>query len=104
MIQDMDVSTLAGLLDKKAVTLIDVREPHEYAAGHIDGSYSIPLSVFPSMFNRADFSSDKPIVLQCQAGVRSMKACQIIADDTDVYNLVGGLNAWVANGQPIKNS
>ncbi len=98
MIQDMDVSTLAGILDKNAVTLIDVREPHEFAAGHIDGAHSIPLSVFPSMFNRADFPSDKPIVLQCQAGVRSMKACQIMGGDTDVYNLVGGLNAWVGNG------
>lgn len=104
MIEEIDAPTLDRLMKSGEVVLIDVREPEEYAAGHIEKSVSIPLSVFAQTFHREDYPADKKIVLQCQGGVRSMKACNIVrelAEQEHVINLAGGLNAWRNGGFPV---
>lgn len=104
MVKEINARELKGLLEKGEVVLIDVREPEEYSSGHIDEAISIPLSVFHNKFQRGDYPADKKIVLQCQGGVRSMKACNIardLAEEEHVINLTGGLNAWKSEGLPI---
>ncbi len=101
MIEHIDAPTLDELLKKDQVVLIDVREPDEFSAGHIEQAISIPLSVFAQKFDRSTYPADKKIVLQCQGGVRSMKACNIaeeLAEKEGVANLTGGLNAWKSAG------
>lgn len=100
----MDALTLARLLNSGQVVLIDVREPHEFNEEHIQGAVSIPLSVFENTFRRTDYPADTKIVLQCQGGVRSMKACDMachMAQQGHYINLAGGLNAWKSAGQPV---
>ncbi|OFW87016.1 MAG: hypothetical protein A3J37_05445 [Alphaproteobacteria bacterium RIFCSPHIGHO2_12_FULL_45_9] len=104
MVEEIDVATLVNMMKSGEAVLIDVREPEEYSAGHIDKSISIPLSVFSQKFQREDYPANKKIVLQCQGGVRSMKACNIVrelAEQAHVINLTGGLNAWKNEGLPI---
>lgn len=104
MVKEIDVVTLANLMKSDDVVLIDVREPEEYSAGHIDRAISIPLSVFHQKFKREDYPADKNIVLQCQGGVRSMKACNMLrelAEQEHAINLTGGLNAWKNEGLPV---
>lgn len=104
MVREIDARTLNDLLKSGEVILIDVRERDEYITGHIDQSISIPLSVFPQKFCREDYPLDQVIVLQCQAGVRSMRACSIVdesAEQGHVINLAGGLNAWKSEGFPV---
>lgn len=101
MIEQIDAAALNKLLENKQVVLIDVRETDEFSAGHIEQAVSIPLSVFAQKFDRSQYPADKKIVLQCQGGVRSMKACNIaeeLAEKLHVANLTGGLNAWKSAG------
>jgi len=74
--------------------LIDVREPHEWAIGHIEGARLVPLSTFPGAIETLDPSRE--IVLQCKSGGRSAQAAQalIAAGFRNVSNLVGGITRW----------
>lgn len=81
--------------------LIDVREPHEFAAGHIPGSVSMPLSQFdPDALAAFD---GKSIVFSCAAGVRSLhaiRAARAAGFDVDTH-YAGGFKDWVFNGGPV---
>lgn len=104
MVEEIDPVGLSELLREGKVVLIDVREPDEFRDGHIAEAISIPLSVFAQRFDRTQFAADKTIVLQCQRGVRSMKACDIaqaLFGQECVTNLTGGLNAWKEAGLPV---
>ncbi|MBW3605080.1 MAG: molybdopterin-synthase adenylyltransferase MoeB [Actinobacteria bacterium] len=82
------------------VTLIDVREPHEYDISHIDGSTLIPLGELMTRINELD-SADE-IVLQCRTGGRSAQAQQLLWDAgfRKTYNLVGGINRYAEDVDP----
>ena len=56
-------------------TLIDVREPYEYAIGHIPGSKLVPLATVKERLH--EFSTADDIVLHCKSGKRSAEALQI---------------------------
>ena len=76
------------------VTLIDVRDPHEYEISRIEGSTLIPLGDLPARMHELD-SSDE-IVLQCKSGQRSMQALNILRDAgfRKLRNLQGGINGY----------
>jgi rhodanese-related sulfurtransferase len=67
--QRISAHALANQLAARAVTVIDVREPMEYAGGHIAGSLNVPLS----RITQADLPQG-PLVLVCQSGNRSARA------------------------------
>lgn len=102
-IVNIDCATLKDWLDKDEAILIDVREPSEYAQGHIAGSTLIPLGTCNA--DSIPHDTDKKLVFQCKAGVRGGKACNAcaqIAPEKTVYNLAGGVDAWVACGYPLE--
>lgn len=74
--------------------LIDVREPDEYAAGHILGARNIPLTQL--RFRMKELRKDQPIYLYCQNGIRSGRAAQILYRKgyRDLYHLKGGFKHW----------
>lgn len=96
-IGSIDIKTLKEWQAQNNVLLIDVREPAEWNAGHIEGAVHIPLgtisaSVLPPAHGRK-------IVMQCRSGKRSMTACEIVTRQNpaiDAYNLEGGILAWEA--------
>ena len=53
-----------------AAAIVDVREPHEFAAGHVPEALNLPLS----RFDPRQLPSDKPVVLICRSGRRSLTA------------------------------
>ncbi|MDB5546358.1 MAG: Rhodanese domain protein [Hyphomicrobiales bacterium] len=90
----------AGLADH-AIHLVDVREPHEYAAGHIPGAVNMPLSAFDPQA----LPKDKPVVLSCQSGRRTLLGLQQAqeAGREDVHtHFQGSLNAWLQAGEPVE--
>lgn len=74
--------------------LIDVREPDEYAAGHILGARNIPLTQL--RLRMKELRKDQPIYLYCQSGLRSGRAAQILYRKgyRDLYHLKGGFKQW----------
>lgn len=90
---------LLRALSDKSCTIIDVREPHEFASGHIPGALNHPLSTFDS----ARIAPGKPVVLICQAGGRSGKALRqaLNAGRRDIRHYPGGMSGWRARGGPV---
>ena len=81
-------------------TLIDVREPYEYAIGHIPGSKLVPLGTVKERLHEFDTSDE--IVLHCKSGKRSSEALQIFkqAGFKKLQNLQGGILAWSDDVDP----
>lgn len=80
-----------------SVTILDVRQPGEYEAGHIPGAQLIPLPQLKERQN--EINPDKPLLVYCAVGGRSRVAAQLLGggDYPEVYNLTGGFKAWQEN-------
>lgn len=89
----------AALVDDGAL-LLDVRESHEWQAGHAPKARHIPLA---QLSRRADeLPANKPIVTVCRSGNRSARAAAIlVGTGRDASNLVGGMHAWARAGLPV---
>jgi NADPH-dependent 2,4-dienoyl-CoA reductase/sulfur reductase-like enzyme/rhodanese-related sulfurtransferase len=87
-------SELARRLDAgEAMTVLDVRDPGEYAAGHIPGALLIPLDKLRCALDRVPL--DKPVVAYCGVGYRSYHASKILMHHGyQVENLSGGFTSW----------
>lgn len=85
--------------------LIDVREPDEYAAAHIEGAVLAPLSEIPAAWQALTLPAGKTVIVQCLSGGRSGRVCAWVGptgpDGQPVVNLAGGIKAWAAAGLPI---
>ncbi|MCG9890727.1 MAG: rhodanese-like domain-containing protein [Thermosynechococcaceae cyanobacterium MS004] len=97
----VDAETLKQWIDQDAVTLVDVREPSEYAAEHISGAVLVPLSRFSPA--QIPVVKDKKLVLYCRSGNRSGQAAQRLfqAGFQDVTHLSCGLSDWAEKGLPL---
>jgi len=99
---DLDRETIKKGLAEGSIILVDVREPHEFAAGHIPGSLSHPLSSFdPSALPTGE---GRRVVFSCAAGVRSVRAIEFAqAAGLNVReHYRGGFKDWVASGEPVE--
>lgn len=76
------------------VIFIDVREEHEFKAGHIEGMTNLPLSTLSETYSR--LPKDKEIVIICQSGNRSMQAAKLLKDNgyKKLVNVKGGMLQW----------
>ncbi len=92
---------LAALHAAGAIQLVDVREPYEHAAGRIAGALHVELGELGAATERLDPS--RPLVFYCRIGARSALATRAFrAAGWDARNLVGGIEAWVADGRPLE--
>jgi adenylyltransferase/sulfurtransferase len=76
------------------MTLLDVREPHEWAISELPGSVRIPLGTLPQRFE--ELSRDGELVVYCRSGGRSAQAVQFLRQMgyAGAKNLIGGINHW----------
>lgn len=58
--------------------IIDVREPEEFAAGHVDGAFNIPLGAISEDPKIAAIDKNTPIMLYCRSGGRAATALDIL--------------------------
>jgi len=96
---DVDLESFARAVDTGGVMVVDVREPHEFAAGHIPAAINLPLS----RFDPQEIPTGRPVVLVCQAGGRSRQALQRAhaAGRADVKHYTGGMNGWRMYGGDV---
>lgn len=101
----MSISEItAGALPDDVEALIDVREPDEYAEGHIPGAVNIPLS---GLVGRESECVRGPVVhVVCASGGRSQRACEHLsqyagAGGTVFVNVAGGTRGWMSEGREV---
>ena len=98
----IDVHEAKRMIDAGGVQVIDTREPHEHAEGHVPGSLRIQhMAILP----QADkLAKDRPILFICKSGQRSAVAAEFAAalGLTDIYNVEGGHTAWAEAGYPME--
>lgn len=87
---------------KVGAAVIDVREPHEYNAGHVPGAALIPVNTVYA--RREELPKDKDLIFVCAVGQRSALACEMAAASglTRLFNLEGGTDAWIKSGMPAE--
>ena len=97
----VSVAEAAALRDAGAFVL-DVREPDEWAAGHIPGAMLIPLGELQS--RASEVPADRSIVVVCRSGNRSAQGRDILlnAGYGAVTSMAGGMTDWTAAGLPIE--
>lgn len=101
-IPEVEVSALDAELPDDLFVL-DVREPFEWEAGHIDGSTHIPMMSLPSRVQ--ELPADQQILVVCRTGSRSAQVTMFLANSgVDAVNLGGGLMAWAAARRPLVSS
>jgi rhodanese-related sulfurtransferase len=95
----VDFAEIEEAVETGDVAVVDVREPHEFAVGHIPGALNLPLS----SFDPQDLPRDKPVILTCQAGGRSRNALARAraAGRADVKHYPGGMNGWRSRGGDV---
>ncbi|MED4889505.1 rhodanese-like domain-containing protein [Lysinibacillus fusiformis] len=82
-----------AIVKGKELSLIDVREVDEVAAGHIPGIIHIPLGLLE--FRVQDLNKDEPYIMVCRSGARSSRATEILeGKGFNVSNMVGGMLSW----------
>lgn len=81
------------------LVVLDVREPHEWEAGHVEGAVHVPLGEVPERAGELD--PQKRTLVVCHLGGRSARATAYLQQlGHDVVNLEGGMDAWQAAGRP----
>lgn len=92
--REISVTELAELGDQAAI--VDVREPDEWAAGHIGHARLVPLATVPEAVEQF---TGAPTYVICRSGARSGRACEFLAEQgCDVVNVAGGMLAWTDAG------
>jgi rhodanese-related sulfurtransferase len=97
----IDPQALQAMRAQRDCLLIDVRTDEEVGRGMIAGARHIPLHLLPSRIDTIE--RDRSVVFYCQSGARSMQASAFLAARgwPEVYNLNGGIVAWVRSGLPV---
>ncbi len=98
--KEVNVEDLESILAAGA-RLVDVREPDEYASGHVPGAISIPLGQVPDRIDDCCVSGETTYMI-CRSGARSANACEFLEGHAhDVVNVVGGTMAWIMSGRDV---
>ncbi|MGA8846698.1 MAG: rhodanese-like domain-containing protein [Nocardioides sp.] len=98
--QEIDI-TEAATAHENGATFIDVREPSEYADGHVPGARNIPMGQVNDRIDEVDRSSRVHVV--CASGNRSgVVTEQLISAGYDAVNVQGGTSAWIESGRPVE--
>jgi rhodanese-related sulfurtransferase len=82
------------------LVILDVREPAEWAVGHIETAIHVPLMQLPRRV--AEIPADRRLLVVCRVGARSAQATAFLqAQGLDAINLSGGMQAWEAAGRAM---
>ena len=101
IIDEIEPTQLAKRIARgEKLEIIDVREPYEWAIGHIPGARLVPLSNIAEEIPRLD--KRRETILYCKVGGRSLSAAQQLAKAgvSEVRNLKGGILRWIEDVDP----
>lgn len=92
------------LINRRDAIVLDVRDAADYAAGHIPNARNIPFAELTNRQRELEKFKSRPIVVSCQSGTRSAKACGALRKIGfgEVFALRGGLTGWVEASLPVE--
>lgn len=104
--REIDVTGLRTQLDREREgpnpAVVDVRERHEYAGGHVPGAVNVPLTEFVDRVTEVTTLPGE-IYLICESGARSAQVTAWLGQQGhDVVNVTGGTGSWRAAGYPVE--
>lgn len=104
-VQDITPAELSALLEKgngSKPVVLDVREPWEFAQGHVPGARLIPLGELSRKVSDLDPSA--PVAVICATGSRSLSAAALLGGKgfETIYNVTGGTMRWMQSGLPLE--
>ncbi len=100
---EIDSARARELFDSGGAVFLDVREPHEWAQGHLPGAIHVPLADVPQEAASALPDSSRPVVTYCATGRRSLRAASALAElGYEVTSLAGGIEDWFGGGHPVQ--
>ena len=104
-----DYYSIKSVAAEKAIAIgvphvLDVREPHEFAAEHIPGAKNIPLRSLMKALNGLPGDRAASLIVYCKTGHRGAIALAVLRmlGYTNVLSLYGGLDGWKAAGFAIE--
>lgn len=84
---------------KDDLQVVDVREPFEWEAGHIEGALHVPMAELAD--RQGELATDRAIACVCRSGARSAAVTSALRNaGYDAHNVEGGMQAWAAAGLP----
>ncbi len=85
------------------VFVLDVREPDEFTAGHIEGAANIPIRTLARSLDKLPADKSMPIAVVCKSGIRAAYATMTLRllGYPNVKDVVGGMLAWEKDGLPV---
>ncbi len=86
---------------RSGATVIDVREPGEYKAGHVPGARLVPMGHLAERTDELDRS--RPVYVVCASGNRSAAMTDLlVARGFEAYSVAGGTAAWARSGRTVE--
>lgn len=96
---DISLDEARRLLDSGEAVLVDVREPHEWEAGHAPQARHIPLAEL----DPAQLPTGTQVITTCRSGGRGSRAAQALTDaGLSARNLSGGMRGWHQSGLSVQ--
>lgn len=101
--QSLSPAQATLMMNREDAVVIDVRETGEWSSGHIPGARHITLGQLDKRLSEVEKFKGKPIIVCCASGNRSSSACGTLrkAGFEKVYNLSGGISAWIEASLPV---
>lgn len=98
------IAQAVQLINRESGVIVDVREPAEYAAGHIPRALNIPLGTLNDRLKELDKYKQRPVIVCCRSGQRAGSAAVTLRKHgfISVHNLNGGLLAWEKENLPTE--
>lgn len=85
----------------EGAVFVDVREPQEFAQGHVPGALNLPMSRLTSLLDQLD--RDRRTYVVCASGNRSGAMTEVLrASGFDAVDVTGGTIAWMRAGHPLE--
>jgi rhodanese-related sulfurtransferase len=84
--------------------VLDVREPAEYQAGHIEGAVNIPIRTLAQNLSKLPADKGTPVAVVCKSGIRAAYGTMTLklVGYKNVKDISGGMLAWEKEGLPLK--
>jgi rhodanese-related sulfurtransferase len=99
---EISPSDAAALHSEKKARFIDIREPWEFSAAHIEGSVLMPMGELPARANH-ELDPDERLVILCHHGQRSLNVTAWLRNQgfEHAQSMRGGIDAWASVIDPL---